>query len=103
MGFSTQLLNDRLLIDGLFGVNSMNQSSAAQKASTIVGDINIQYTLTENRRWRAKMFNRTNVIGVLDNNSQYTQGIGISYQRDFEHWGDLLKREKKKEKEKTKK
>lgn len=98
MGFSTQLFNDRLLIDGLFGVNSMNPNSAAQKASTIVGDINIQYILTQNRRWRAKMFNRTNVAGILDNNALYTQGIGISYQRDFEHWGDLFRREKKEKK-----
>ena len=100
MGFSTQLFNDRLLIDGLFGVNSMNPNSAAQKASTIVGDINLQYVLTENRRWRAKMFNRTNTIGILDNNSLYTQGIGISFQRDFERWGDLFKREKKEKKKK---
>ena len=95
MGFSTQLFNDRLMIDGLFGVNSMNPNSAAQKASTIVGDINLQYLLTNNRRWRLKMFNRTNVIGILDNNALYTQGLGISYQRDFERWGDLFRSEKK--------
>ena len=95
MGFSTQLFNDRLLIDGLFGVNSMNPNSAAQNASTIVGDINLQYILTDNRRWRARMFNRTNVNNTLDNNAPYTQGIGISYQRDFERWGDLFRKEKK--------
>ena len=98
MGFSTQLFDDRLIIDGLFGVNSMNPSSAANNASTIVGDINIQYVLTKNRRWRAKMFNRTNVTTDLENNSLYTQGIGISYQRDFNKWGDLFKKEKKVEK-----
>lgn len=95
MGFSTQLFDDRLIIDGLFGVNSMNPNSAANNASTIVGDINIQYVLTKNRRWRAKMFNRTNVTTDLENNSLYTQGIGISYQRDFAKWGDLFRKEKK--------
>jgi hypothetical protein len=97
LGFSTQLFDDRWIIDGLFGVNSMNPNSATEKASTIVADINLQYVLSKNRRWRAKMFNRTNTIGVLDNNALYTQGIGISYQRDFDRWDDLLKKDKKAE------
>jgi hypothetical protein len=96
MSISTQLFNERLLIDGLFGVNSMNPNSTAQKASTIVGDINIQYVVSDNRRWRVRAFNRTNTVELLYNNAPYTQGIGISYQRDFARWIDLFKREKKK-------
>jgi hypothetical protein len=96
MSISTQLFNERLLIDGLFGVNSMNPNSTAQKASTIVGDINIQYVVSDNRRWRIRAFNRTNTVELLYNNAPYTQGVGISYQRDFARWGDLFKRDKKK-------
>lgn len=93
---STQLLDDRLLIDGLFGVNSMSPTTTTTNASTIVGDINIQYVLTDNRRWRARAFNRTNTVGLLDNNAPYTQGVGISYQRDFQYWNDLFKKDKTK-------
>jgi hypothetical protein len=96
LAVSTQLFNDRLLIDGLFGVNSLNPNSAAQQASTIVGDIKIEYILTNNRRWRARAFNRTNTVSYIDNNSPYTQGIGISYQRDFTRWGDIFKSDKTK-------
>ena len=92
---STQLFNERLLIDGLFGVNSMNPNSTTQNASTIVGDINIEYVLSKNRRWRVRAFNRTNTVNELENNAPYTQGVGISYQRDFRKWGDLFKSEKK--------
>jgi len=95
LAVSTQLFNERLLIDGLFGVNSMNPNSTVQKASTIVGDVKLEYILTNNRRWRARAFNRTNTIGLLDNNAPYTQGIGISYQRDFSNWGDFFKSDKK--------
>lgn len=90
---STQLFNEKLLIDGLFGVNSLNPYSTAQKASTIVGDIKLELILSNNRRWRLRAFNRTNTI-VLDNNALYTQGVGLSFQRDFNHWGDFFKSDK---------
>ena len=86
---STQLFNDRLLIDGTFGMSSYKSSGSSQ-ASTIVGDINIEYLLTKNRRWRVRAFNRTNTIDVLFNNAPYTQGVGISYQRDFSNWAELF-------------
>jgi hypothetical protein len=91
LAVSTQLFNERLLIDGLFGVNSINPNSTVQNASTIVGDIKLEYILSDDRRWRVRAFNRTNTVTELENNAPYTQGIGISYQRDFRHWGDLFK------------
>jgi len=72
-------------------MSSYKNTTSAQ-ASTIVGDINIEYVLTKNRRWRLRAFNRTNTIDILNNNAPYTQGVGISYQRDFSHWGDLFRR-----------
>jgi len=95
LAVSTQLFNERLLIDGLFGVNSINPYTTVQKASTIVGDIKLEYILSNNRRWRVRAFNRTNTVGLLDNNAPYTQGVGLSYQRDFTHWEDFFKSEKK--------
>ncbi|MDD4603943.1 MAG: translocation/assembly module TamB domain-containing protein [Bacteroidales bacterium] len=95
VGISTQLFNDRLLIDGTFGMNSYNNATI-QQSSTIVGDINIQYVLTANRRWRVHTFNRTNTLNILNNNAPYTQGVGLTYQRDFSNFGDLFKPSKKK-------
>ncbi|MEI6456914.1 MAG: translocation/assembly module TamB domain-containing protein, partial [bacterium] len=98
---STQLFNDRLLIDGTFGMNSYNSASFSQSA-TIVGDINIEYILTKNRRWRVHAYNRTNTLTILNNNSPYTQGVGVTYQRDFSNFRDLFTSKKKREKEKEK-
>jgi len=94
---STQLLNDRLLIDGTFGMINDKSSTSTTTASNIVGDINIEYILTKNRRWRVRAFNRTNTIdNLLNNNAPYTQGVGISWQRDFNRVIDMFRSEKKK-------
>lgn len=94
VGLSTQFLDDRLLIDGAFGMTSYKNASS-QQTNTIVGDINIEYVLTRNRRWRVRAFNRTNTLDILYNNSPYTQGVGISYQRDFGSFRELFTGEKK--------
>lgn len=89
---SKQLFNNRLSIDGSFGVNN-NQ---AQNTSQIIGDVNIEYKLTESGKYVLKAFNRTN------NNTQmtisggpYTQGVGIGYKYEF---NNLFRRKEKKEK-----
>jgi hypothetical protein len=94
VGISTQFFDDRLLVDGTFGMNSYNNTSIKQ-SSTIVGDINVQYFLTQNRRWRVHAFNRTNTLNILYNNAPYTQGVGITYQRDFTNFGELFRPSKK--------
>jgi len=94
VALSTQLFNDRLLIDGAFGMNYYHTGSS-QKASNIVGDINIEYILTHDRRLRLRAFNRTNDIDLLLNSSQYTQGLGLTYQREFNRWIELFRKPKK--------
>jgi len=101
VSMSTQLLNDRLLIDGTFGMNTYK--STTQQPNQIVGDINIEYILTENKRWRVRAFNRTNSVNYLNNNSPYTQGVGLKYQRDFYNFGELFHGKKWAEKQAQKK
>ena len=95
VGISTQLFDDRLLIDGTFGMNSYS-NSAIKQSSTIVGDINVEYVLTKNRRWRVHAFNRTNTLNILNNNAPYTQGVGLKFQRDFTTFRELFSSSKKK-------
>jgi hypothetical protein len=66
------------------------KNTTYQQASTIVGDINIEYMFTKNKRWRVFAFNRTNNVTLLNNNSPYTQGVGLKYQRDFYSFGELF-------------
>jgi hypothetical protein len=83
----TQLFNDRLSIDGNFGVRGTTQE---QNASNVVGDINVEYKITDDGRFRIKAFNRTNDISFLEDNAPYTQGVGIFYRKEFETFGDLF-------------
>ena len=97
VGISTQLFDDRLLIDGTFGMNSYTNKTAAQQSNTYVGDINIEVVLNKNRRWRARAFNRTNTLNILNYNAPYTQGVGLKYQHDFSTFGELFFFTKKQE------
>lgn len=108
------LLNDRLTIDGSFGV--VNQSkTTTQSASNIVGDVNVEYKITKDGKVRVRAFNKSNDNTLLTEAAPFTQGIGVFYREDFETFGDLYRRyrdwllndkkrreEKKKEEEKKK-
>ncbi len=95
VALSTQLFNDRLVIDGNIGVSSRNNSNT-QNASNIVGDVNIEYKLRKDGRVRLKAFNRSNNISSLEDIAPYTQGVGIFYRKEFNKFGDLFIRKNKK-------
>lgn len=86
VALSTQLFDDRVIIDGNFGVVG---DEATRNASNIVGDVNIEVKLTEDGRFRVRAFNRSNInsiydINTLDDIAPYTQGIGISWRKEFD-------------------
>ncbi|MFT4525423.1 MAG: hypothetical protein ACI85F_001576 [Bacteroidia bacterium] len=102
VALSTQILNDRVIIDGNVGVAGNNNTGEDQpnNASNIVGDVNVEYKITPDGRFRIKAFNKSNDINSLaENNAPFTQGVGISYRKEFETLGDLFKFLKRKEKE----
>ena len=98
VALSTQLFNDRLTIDGNFG---MTYDRSDQSASNIVGDVNIGYKLTPDGRWVLKVFNHSNVNSWYNYNnydqiSPYTQGVGIAFVKNFNRLSELFERRKKK-------
>ena len=105
VALSTQLFDDRLAIDGNFGVT---YDRSHQNASNIVGDVDVSYKLTEDGRWILKAFNHSNVNSWYTNYdkvSPYTQGVGVAYRKEFNKFNELFKRkyprkENKKGKEK---
>ena len=101
VALSTQLFDDRLSIDGNFGVT---YDRSHQNASNIVGDVDLAYKLTEDGRWVLKAFNHSNVnswYNTYDKVSPYTQGVGVGYRKEFNNLKQLFTRKyprKKKEK-----
>ncbi|MGA0031269.1 MAG: translocation/assembly module TamB domain-containing protein, partial [Flavobacteriaceae bacterium] len=84
---STQLGN-RLLFNGKLGV------PVGRVTETVVaGDVELQLILNEEGTLSAKIFNRENTLSqFLASIPGYTQGLGLSYQVDFNDFKELVRR-----------
>ncbi|MCQ0112307.1 hypothetical protein SAMN04487906_3150 [Zhouia amylolytica] len=83
---STQI-SDRILINGKLGVpiNSVSET-------VVAGDIEMQILLNEKGTLSARIFNRENEIQqFLIQEYGYTQGVGLSYQVDFNTFKELMR------------
>ena len=99
--FSTQI-NDRILVNSKLGV-----PVGGREDNVIVGDVEVQLLLNEDGTLRARVFNRENTINYIGEGIGYTQGVGLSYEVDFNTFKELLKKiltkANKEEKDKKKK
>ena len=104
VALSTQLFDDRLTIEGNFGVIRGNKSDASQ-ANNIVGDVDLTLKIT--KRLSFKAYNHTNVKNnyyyySFENYSDFTQGIGISFSQSFDNIREIFTFNKKNKANKTK-
>jgi hypothetical protein len=90
VALSTQLLNDRVTINGNFDVRGENNS----EGTPLSGDFDIEYKITEKIRFKA--FNRYN-SPYTGRGVPYTQGLGIFFKQDFDRLSDLFRRKDKSE------
>jgi hypothetical protein len=88
IGFSTNALNDKLIITGVFGVE---KNAGGSNQSTFIGDLNLEYILDDNGNFRVSIFNESNDYTVIQdkNLGRFTQGVGLQYQEDFQTWNDF--------------
>ena len=105
VALSTQLFDDRLMINGNFGMTYDKQNKSA---NNLVGDVDIRYKITKDGRWLLKAYNHSNNNSWYNYNnydkvSPYTQGVGIVYRKEFTRLSDLFHRSDKKRKKKEKK
>ena len=96
MNFSTELFNEKLIIDGNLGVGGQNVYQ--QNTNQIVGDVKIEYKITNDGRIRAKAFNEQNMNEFTNINAPYTQGVAIVLRQDFDNFKDLFRFVKRKKK-----
>jgi hypothetical protein len=89
LSLSKELFNSRVNIDGNVGVT--NNPSAA---SNIIGDVNIDYKVSRDGRFRVRAYHQSNQYYALTNNSPYTQGLGVFYREEFENLPDLYNKYK---------
>ncbi|RKR11903.1 uncharacterized protein DUF490 [Flavobacterium sp. 90] len=78
-------VNERITINGKVGVpvGGVNESA-------IVGDIEILYRVNEDGSMNLRLFNKENDINYVGQGIGYTQGVGISYEVDFDTFSELV-------------
>ena len=84
---SGRLLDDRLLINGNFGY----RDNPLKQSASFIGDFDVKWRITPNGNTYLKAYNKNN-DRYFTKATLNTQGVGISFQRDFEKWRDLFRR-----------
>jgi hypothetical protein len=94
VALSTQLFDDRVSIDGNFGMSGMQERT---NANNIVGDVNVEVKITRDGRFRIRAFNRTNNTELLAIDDPYTQGVGVFYRKEFDTLSELFRKKRSRE------
>jgi TamB, inner membrane protein subunit of TAM complex len=81
---STQI-SDKITINGKLGVPVGGVTESA-----VVGDVEIELRLNEDGSLKAKVFNRENDISYIGEGIGYTQGLGASYEVDFNTFKEFI-------------
>jgi hypothetical protein len=87
---SSNLLNNRLIINGNFGYVDKAYFNSGND-SPLIGDFDVEYKLTPRGDIRLKGFNHYNYRNYFSLTPEMTQGFGIIFRRDFNSWGDFVK------------
>ena len=82
--------NDRLIINGNLGYRFDNIPNAVD-ANKFIGDIDLEWLLTNSGKVRFKAYNHTiDRYQLLSKTSLFSQGVGFIYKEDFNSVSDLL-------------
>jgi len=91
---SSQLLNNRLIINGNFGYSNNPFFNESQNKLPLIGDFDLEYKLSKTGDIRLKGFNHYNFRNYYSITPEMTQGIGILFRKDFNRWLDLFGKKK---------
>ena len=93
VGVTKRLMGDRLIVQVAGNVAVEGEAAKQNNMSDIAGDIVLEYLLTEDGRYRLKVFRKDQYEGILDGEIKES-GIGIVYTRDFDRWGQFFRKPK---------
>ena len=81
----TTKINERITINGKVGVPTGGATESA-----IIGNFEAQYRVNEDGTLNLRLFNRENDINYIGQGIGYTQGLGVSYEVDFDTFNELI-------------
>lgn len=78
-------INERITVNGKVGVpvGGVNESA-------VVGNVELQYRVNEDGTLNLRVFNRENDVTYIGQGIGYTQGLGLSYEVDFDTFRELI-------------
>ncbi len=104
-----KLMNDRLVVQAgsEIGVQGENRPG---EANPVIGNVSIEYLLTEDGRWRIRGFRKSQYQNIIDG-QVFVNGVALIFMREFNKFSELFKNtaaeleqeQKQEEKEKKKK
>ena len=89
-------LNDRIIINGKVGV-----PVGAKTQSSVIGEVKVEVLLNKEGNFRGVIFNRQNEIQYSTEEEGYTQGVGLSYQVNFNTFSEFLEKIRAQKRKKT--
>ena len=97
-----RLFDDRLIVEvgSQVGLEGTSQGQE-QEGNSLLANINFEYMLTEDGRWRIRAFRKNQFESIIDG-QLYVTGIGLIFNREFNEFKELW-RPPVKETEETKK
>lgn len=82
LGVSKEFLNDRITVQVGGNVELEGEKARENRTSDIAGNVNVEYKLTPNGRYRLRAFRRIEYENPIESELINT-GVGFSYSRDF--------------------
>lgn len=92
VAISTQLFNNRVVVDGTVG---NRQYKTSGNTSSVVGDINIEVKLDKTGTIRLRMFSHSADEHTSFIDYSQRNGLGISFQKEFDRLRDIFRQKKK--------
>ena len=89
LSMSTQVFDNKVLLSGNIGYGR-DATNTASDGGSLIGDFDVEVKLNKKGNIRAKAYTHSN-NDVIYETSPTTQGIGLSYQEEFDSFIDLFK------------
>ncbi len=84
------LFDDRLTVQVGSQFDLEGNSQSSQSAGSILGNVSIEYTLTEDGRFKIRAFRKNQFESIIDG-QLVTTGFGVVFNREFNRFSNLFK------------
>lgn len=95
VALNTTLFNDRVRIDGNVGNTLQAGVTGNTSAQNFAGEVVVEYLITPDGSLKVKAFNKLDDRIIVNRESNYRQGVGISYTENYNDFNELLQKPKR--------